>query len=275
MLSCRYLTDSAILHIMPQSFLGIRKANEIMEDILLTAQPRTVKGKQVSQLRRAAWIPAILYGSHLEKNFSIQIEEKVLQLVLAKAGRNRLIKLTVAQDGGERVVLARDVQRNSISGKLVHVDFQEVSLTEKITTQIPIALVGTSPVVTRGEGVLIHGIDALQVRLLPTDLVPHFEVDVSGLMELNKSLLVSDLKISDKIEILTATTEMVAKVVPVKEEVIAVEAPVAVAEVEVIKKGKIEEEGAEGEAPAAGAEAKKPTAGAEAKKPEAKKEEKK
>jgi len=247
-----------------------------MEDIFLTAQPRTVKGKQVSQLRRAAWIPAILYGNQLEKNISIQIEEGVLQLVLAKAGRNRLIKLTVAQDGGERVVLARDVQRNPISGRLVHVDFQEVSLTEKITTQIPIALVGTSPVVTRGEGVLIHGIDALTVRLLATDLVPHFEVDVAVLEELNKSLLVSDLKISDKIEILTAKTEMVAKVVPVKEEVIAVEAPVAAAEVEVIKKGKIEEEGAEGEAPAAaGAEAKKPTAGAEAKKSDEKKEEKK
>ena len=89
-------------------------------------------------------------------------------------------------------------------------------------------------------------------------------------------MFVKNLKVSDKIEVLTPSDEMVAKVVPVKEEVIAAEAPVAAAEVEVIKKGKIEEEGAEGEAPAAaGAEAKKPTAGAEAKKSDAKKEEKK
>ncbi len=244
-----------------------------MEDIRLTAQPRVVKGKQVSQLRRAAWIPAVLYGRQVQNALSLQIEEKLLLQVIARAGRNRVIKLTVAQDGGERLVLARQVQRNPISGRLVHVDLQEVSMTERITTQIPLALVGTSPVVQRGEGVLIHGIDTLQVRLLPGDLVSAFEVDVSGLVELHKSLLVGDLKLTDKIEILTGKTEMVAKVVPVKEEVIAVEAPVAVAEVEVIKKGKIEEEGAEGEAASAEA-GKKPTEFA--KKPvEAKKEEKK
>ena len=247
-----------------------------MEDILLTAQPRTVKGKQVSQLRRAAAIPGILYGRHLDKAVQIQIDEKILKLVIGKAGRNRLIKLTVEKDGGERLVLARDVQRNPISGKMLHVDFQEVSLTEKITTHIPILLVGTSPAVTRGEGVLIHGLDSLEVRLLPTDLVPHFEIDVSGLNALFQSLLAGDLKISDKIEILTARTEMIAKVVPVKEEIIAVEAPVASTEVEVIKKGKIEEEGVEGEAPTAGEVGKKPAGGEAVKKPvEAKKEPKK
>ncbi|MBI3538431.1 MAG: 50S ribosomal protein L25 [Chloroflexi bacterium] len=244
-----------------------------MEDIFLTAKPRALTGKQVSQLRRAAWIPGVLYGKHLDQTTSIQIEEKILKQVIAVAGRNRLIKLTVEQDGGERLVLAREVQRNPISGRLLHVDLQEVSMTEKITIQIPITLVGTSPAVTRGDGVMIHGITGLTVRLLPSDLIPHFNVDVSGLAELFSSLLVSDLKISDQIEILTARTEMVAKVVPVKEEVIAVEAPVAVAEVEVIKKGKIEEEGVEGEAPAPGEAAKKP--GEIAKKPEAKKEEKK
>jgi hypothetical protein len=81
-------------------------------------------------------------------------------------------------------------------------------------------------------------------------------VDVSSLENLNQSLFIKNLKVSDKIEVLTPGEEMVAKVVPVKEEVITTEAPVATAEVEVIKKGKIEEEGAEGEAPAAG-EAKK------------------
>ena len=110
---------------------------------------------------------------------------------------------------------------------------------------------------------MIHGINTVQIRVLPSDLIPNIEVDVSGLESLNQSLFVKNLTVSDKIEILTPGDEMVAKVVPVKEEVIAVEAPVAVSEVEVIKKGKIEEEGAEGEAAAAPGEAK-----------EAKKEEK-
>lgn len=236
-----------------------------MDEILLTAQPRAVIGKQVNALRRAGTIPAVLYGKHLAQPLALQIEERVLQKVVAQAGHNRLIKMTI-DAGAPRLVLTREVQRNPISGRLTHVDFQEVSLTEKITTPVPLVLVGTSPAVTRGEGLLIHGIDEVQIRVLPGDLIPQIEVDVSVLENLNQSLFVKDLKVSDKIEILTSGEEMVAKVVPVKEEVITTEAPVAVAEVEVIKKGKVEEEGAEGEAPASG-EAKKPA--------EAKKEEKK
>ena len=232
------------------------------EEYLLTAEPRTVRGKQVGQLRRAGSIPAILYGSHVETPLPLKIDEKTLKQVIAKAGHNRLIKLTV-DTGAARLVLTREVQRNSLTGRIVHVDFQEVSLTEKITTPVPLVLVGTSPAVTRGDGLLIHGIDSVEIRVLPTDLIPEIQVDVSALESLNQSLFVKDLQVSDKIEILTPGDEMVAKVVPVKEEVIAVEAPVAAAEVEVIKKGKEEEEG-EGEQATAGGEAK-----------EAKKEEKK
>ncbi|MDE3089730.1 MAG: 50S ribosomal protein L25 [Chloroflexota bacterium] len=236
------------------------------EEFLLTAEPRTVRGKQVSQLRRAGSVPAILYGSHIQTPLPLKIEEKTLKQIISKAGHNRLIKLNV-DSGAARLVLAREVQRNPLTGRIIHVDFQEVSMTEKLTTPVPLVLVGTSPAVTRGDGLLIHGINTVEIRVLPGDLIPQIEVDVSGLLELNQSLYVKDLKVGEKIEILTPGDEMVAKVVPVKEEVIAVEAPVATAEVEVIKKGKIEEEGIEGEAPAAGAEAK------EAK--ESKKEEKK
>ena len=226
-----------------------------MEEIVLTAQPRDVIGKQVNAMRRAGVVPAVLYGKHLEKPLALKIEEKALKAVVAKAGRNRLIKLTVDSEV-PRLVLTREVQRNPLSGRIIHVDFQEVSMAEKLTTQVPLVLVGTSPAATRGEGLLIHGIDTVQIRVLPTDLISNIEVDVSGLAELNQSLFVKDLKVSDKIEILTPGDEMVAKVVPVKEEVIVEEAPVAAAEVEVIGKGKKEEEVPEGEAPAAG-EAKK------------------
>jgi len=237
------------------------------EDILLTAEPRQVIGKQVKQMRRTGAIPAVLYGSSVDKPIVLKIEEKALKQVVAKAGRNRLIKLTV-DSNTPRLVLARAVQREPISGQILHVDFLQVSMTEKITTDAPLVLVGTSPAVTRGDGLLIHGINTVQIRVLPGDLIPSIEVDVTGLENLNQSLFVKDLKVSDKLEILTSADEMVAKIVPAKEEVITEEAPVAAAEVEVIKKGKIEEEGVEGEAaPAAAEAAKKPA--------EAKKEEKK
>jgi large subunit ribosomal protein L25 len=238
------------------------------EEILLTAEPRQLIGKQVKQMRRSGSIPGVLYGKSLEQPVSLKIDEKELKQVVAKAGRNRLIKLTM-DSKTPRLVLARAVQREPITGQILHVDFLQVSMTEKLTTDVPIVLIGTSPAVTRGEGLLIHGIDSVQIRVLPGDLIPHIEIDVSGLENLNQSLFVKDLKVTDKVEILTSAEEMIAKVVPAKEEVIVEEAPVAAAEVEVIKKGKIEEEGAEGEAVPA------PTPEAAKKPVEAKKEEKK
>ncbi len=220
------------------------------EEILMSAQPRQVIGKQVNALRRSGVVPAVVYGSHLDKPLTLQIDEKTLKQVVSKAGHNRLIKLTL--DGGApRLVLAREVQRNSLTQRIIHVDFQEVSMTEKISTEVPLILTGTSPAVTRGEGLLIHGIDTVMIRVLPTELIDSIEVDVSSLNDLNQSLFVSDLHVGEQIEILTPRDEMVAKVVPVKEEVITEEVPAAVAEPEVIGKGKKEEEeGAEGAAPA-------------------------
>jgi large subunit ribosomal protein L25 len=236
---------------------------EMAEEILLKAQPRKVAGKQVRALRREGWIPVSLYGRHTQPA-NLQADARALQTVLGQAGHNRLVKLTV--DGGEsRFVIIREIQRESITRKLLHVDMQEIAMHEKMTTQVPLVLVGTSPVVQRSEGLLIHGLQEVTIRVLPGDLIPSIEVDVSQIAALNQGLYVRDLKVSDKIEILTQGEDMVAKVIPVKEEKIEEVVPAATAEVEVIGKGKKEEEGAEGEAAATPAAAK----------PEAKKEEKK
>ncbi|HZQ07436.1 MAG TPA: 50S ribosomal protein L25 [Anaerolineae bacterium] len=218
------------------------------DEIQLTVKPRTVIGKQVKRLRREGWIPLAIYGAHVAPS-NMQVEERALRAVLSQAGHNRLIRLDVG-DGQPHVVITREIQREPISGKFWHVDFQEISLTEKMDIDIPIVLKGNSPAVTRGEGLLIHGLEQVSVRVLPTDLIPEIQVDVSRLENVNDTLHVSDLNFGDKIEILTSLDEMIAKIIPVKEEIIVEEAPVATAEVEVVGKGKKEEEApaAEGEA---------------------------
>jgi large subunit ribosomal protein L25 len=210
------------------------------DEIRLDAQPRTVAGKRVKQLRRSGVVPIVLYGGHISSS-SLQAEERPLRTVLSRAGHNRLIYLNLG-DPTPRVVLAREIQREPITGQLLHVDLQEVSLTEKMTLDVPIALHGTAPAVTRGEGLMIHGLEAVSIRVLPTDLIPEIVVDVTVLGNVNDALHVSDLRVSDNIEILTPLDEMIAKIIPVKEEVITEEVPVAAAEVEVIGKGKKEEE---------------------------------
>lgn len=216
------------------------------EDIQLSVKPRQVIGKQVRALRRQGWIPLSVYGAHVQPK-NMQAEERALRTVITKAGHNRLIRLDIG-DGQTHVVITREIQREPISGKYWHIDFQEISLTEKMEIDIPISIQGTSPATKTGEGLLIHGLSQVTVRVLPTDLIPEIVVDVTGLVNLNDTIHVSDLKLGDKIEILTSPEEMLAKIVPVKEEVIAVEAPVATAEVEVVGKKKEEEAAAESEA---------------------------
>jgi large subunit ribosomal protein L25 len=213
------------------------------EEILLNVQPRTIIGKQVRALRRNGWIPLSVYGTHVQAR-NMQAEERALRAVLNKAGTNRLIRLDTG-DGEQHVVITREIQREPISGKYWHIDFMEISLTEKMEIDIPVVLQGAPPLTKTNEALLIHGLETVTVRVLPTDLIPEIVVDVSTLVNLNDAIHVSDLKLGDKFEILTDGEEMLAKAIPVKEEVVATEAPVATAEVEVVGKEKKEEEAAE------------------------------
>jgi large subunit ribosomal protein L25 len=215
-----------------------------MEQIELTAAPRTVIGKQVKALRRAGLVPANLYGRSVEPQ-ALQVEAKALGRVLARAGQSRLIKLNVEGKAEPYMALARDIQRESIKGSLYHVDFFAVSMTERIKLEVQIALVGESPAVQRGEGVLVQALNNIQIECLPGDLIDAIRVDVSKLDKIDMQVTVKDLGVSDRIKILADPDDMVVRVTPVKEEKVEeVAAPTAEAapEVEVIEKGKKEEE---------------------------------
>lgn len=215
------------------------------EEILLTVKPREVIGKQVRALRRTGWIPLSVYGAHVAAR-NMQAEERTLRAVLHKAGHNRLIRLETGEGAGH-VVIAREIQREPISGKFWHVDFQEISMTEKMDVDVPVVFQGASPIVKSGNALLIHGLEEISIRVLPGNLIPEIHVDISALENIGDSIHVSDLQLGDTIEILTAPEELLAKIIPVKEEVVSSEAPVATAEVEVVSKGKKEEEGAAAE----------------------------
>jgi len=215
-----------------------------MEQFELTAAPRHVIGKQVKALRRAGQVPAILYGLNMEP-VPLQLETKSLNRVLSHVGQSRLIKLSVQGQREPHMALARAIHREPITGSLYHVDFMAVSMTEKIKVQVPVVLVGESPAVQRGEGVLVHAINNVEIECLPGDLIDAIRVDVSMLDKVDAQIVVRDLKAFAGVEILAEPDEMVVRVTPVREEKVEEVVPVAAeaaAEVEVIEKGKKEEE---------------------------------
>jgi large subunit ribosomal protein L25 len=214
-----------------------------MDKIELIAAPRKVIGKQVKALRRAGLVPANLYGSSVEP-VSLQIDAKTLKRVLMQAGQSRLITLNV--QGREPVqALAREIQREPITGSLYHVDLFAVSMTERIKLDVRIVLVGESPAVQRGEGVLVHALNIVQIECLPGDLIDSIRLDISGLDKVDAHYAVKDLPVSAGVQILADPDETVVRVTPVREEKaeeVVVPTGEAAAEVEVIEKGKKEEE---------------------------------
>jgi large subunit ribosomal protein L25 len=233
-----------------------------------------VTGKQVSALRRAGKLPAVIYGHHTEP-VSISLDMHSATLALSKIGTSSLI--TVDVDGHEYPALVRERQRDYIKGNLLHVDFLAVSLTEKIRAEVRVDILGTSPAVKDLNAVLVTGLHTLSVECLPTDLPDHFTVDIGVLEKVGDGIHVRDVVAPDKVRIMDDPDEMIVVATYAKEEVVE-EAPAAVegavpveaegAEPELsVERGKKEEEEAEGEEKKP--EAKKP----EAKKPEAKKPE--
>jgi large subunit ribosomal protein L25 len=217
------------------------------EQVGLTAEKRTVIGKHVKQLRRQGWVPGVMYG-HGFDSVPLRFEKKSLRHVLSKVGGSQLISINIEGNKQPEMALVRDVQRDPIKGSLLHVDFYRVRMTERLTTEVPLVIVGESPVAEAGEGILLQGISSIEVECLPNDLVDAIEVDLTDLAEIDQALYVRDLAVPAGIDVLTDLDEMVARVVPLEAEEVEEEEEVIpeAEEVEVITEAR-EEEAAGGE----------------------------
>lgn len=208
-------------------------ANEV---VIIKAENRTVKGKQVKALRRAGYLPGVIYGRHLEA-FPIQMNAHETSLKLSKLTSSSLITIDV--DGKTYSVIVRDRQRDPIYGRLIHVDFLAVSLTETLRTSVGISLTGEAPVSKLADVVILHNLYELEIECLPSDLPSNIEVDLSGLQSVDDSITVADLKLGSKITILTDPEEVIVSVSYAQEKAAAEEE--GGEEPEVVEKGKKEE----------------------------------
>lgn len=215
-----------------------------MEKIVLEAKKRQETGKRVKNVRRAGFIPAIIYG-HKQDPLPISLEKQSATQILNKVSGSTV--LTVRVDGKDYSTLVRDVQRDHLKNEFLHLDFLAVSLTEKLRTAVSITLIGEAPVLKEYEALIVAGISEVEVEALPQDLPETLEVDLSGLVEIGDAIYLKDLPVPANVEFLTDTEELIAVASAVKEEVVE-EAAVEglegeeIAEPEVIEHGKAEDE---------------------------------
>ncbi len=216
------------------------------ENYVLEAEARTIVGKKVSQLRREGLVPVAVYGPKVEP-MNLQIHYRPLQVALMKAGGTNLIDINI--DGSIQTVLAREVQRDVLRGDILHVDFFVVDLTEKIRIDVPIHFVNESPAVATRKGILITGPTVLTIETLPSNLLSEIEIDLSGLNDVGDAVHVRDLNLASEISIINDPDEMIARISQTSaarseegEELEEGGAESAPGEVEIIRKGKEEDE---------------------------------
>lgn len=228
----------------------------------IKAEKRSVIGKQVKGLRREGKVPAVVYGAGLEPT-AIELRSREAERALARVSGATLMDLEL--DGVTHKVLVREIQRHSIRRDLRHVDFLKVAMDQVIRAEVPIELLGEAPAVKTLGGVLVTGVQAIEVEALPADLPDRVTVSIEGLEKIDDKISVGDLAIGKGVRILTPAEDVVARVIYQVAEVLEepTEAVAVAAEPEVIARKK-EEEGEEGEE---GAEKEKPTKEKEKEKP--------
>lgn len=206
-----------------------------MKQIELEISKRETLGKKVRFLRREGIVPANLYGNGLT-SIPLQVDAKDLKQVLSQAGKTGIITLNIADVETPRKVLVREVQENPLTDELLHVDFYQVKMTEKIKADIPLVFTGEAPVLKHNKNAsLLRLIDSVSVEALP-DALPHsLEVDLSSLEETTQAICIKDIALDDKVTLLGDPEQLVVKIAESRRE--AVEA-----EVKTEAKEEVEEE---------------------------------
>ena len=212
----------------------------------LPAQIRQIKGKKVKNLRMNDILPAVLYGTKI-KPICLQINLKFFEKIYKQVERSSLIKLKINQpekSSKEYLVLIHAVQQDPITEKIIHADFYQPKLEEKIEAKVGLIFEGEAPAVKELGGILVKNIYELTVKALPQNLPKEIKVDVSSLKKFGDAILVKDLIINKEIEILRSPEDLIVSVVQPKEIEEELEKPIEekVEEVEKIEKKTKEEE---------------------------------
>ncbi|MBE9513392.1 MAG: 50S ribosomal protein L25 [Chloroflexi bacterium] len=200
-----------------------------MEGLALKATTRDILGKKTRFLRRQGITPAHLFGHNL-KSLALQCNTTELKSIIAQAGTTTLFNLKIGTEKRPRKVLIREIQNDALSQQILHIDFYQIIMTEKIKVEVPIVLVAEAPAMRVKGRLLMQSLTSLSIECSPDKLPPEVKVDLSPLEEVGQAIRVKDLVINPDITITSDPDQLIVKI---SEEAAAkVEEAVAEAEAE-------------------------------------------
>jgi large subunit ribosomal protein L25 len=206
---------------------------------------RQITGRKVKLLRRQGKVLGNVFGKKIT-SIAIQMDSPDFTKLYHEVGETTLLDLQITGEAKSRPVLIANIQRHPVTNQIIHVDFHQVDLAEKVTANVPLEFLGESPAVKEQGGILVHVVTEIEVEALPAELPDKFIVDISKLANLGDSLTLKELNLDrSKVTIDLADDTTIVTIQSPKEEEV-VEAPAVPAE------GEAAPAPAEGEAAPAG-----------------------
>lgn len=214
----------------------------------IIAQPRDTKIR-AKILRGQGLVPIILYGKEI-KSIPLSMSIALFTKLYKEAGETTIIDLKIEGMDKSHPVLIKDLQLDPATDEHIHVDFYEIKAGEKLRAGIPLIFEGEASAIKEFGGILITNKNEIEIECLPKDLPKEIKVDISGLTEIDDSIMVKDIKIPAGVEVLDELEDSVIIVAPPaveeeEEEIVSEEEAIDAVEAT----GEKSEDDAEGEAP--------------------------
>jgi large subunit ribosomal protein L25 len=203
---------------------GQSHARKKMEKLQLKAVIRNLKTDKPGKMRKDGLLPAVLYGNKVA-TLPLSINARDFDKILKKAGESTIVDL-ITDDGKTHPVLIHEYQIHYLTSVPTHVDFYQVSLTEKLKAKVALEFTGESKAVKQLGGVLVKVLNEVEVECLPADLPHNIVVALNSLETLQDSIHVKNLTAPEKVKIITPADELVVKVQPPREVEAELSAPV-------------------------------------------------
>lgn len=182
-----------------------------MENLTLSTTNRSVLGKKTRFLRRQGITPTHLFGHNLS-SLTLQCDTAELQRIITQAGTAKPISLEIEGDKRPRPVFIREIQKDELTGQLLHVDFYQVKKTEKIKIDVPIVFVGEAPAMKERGNFLTYSVTNLSIECLPGEVPPRIEVNLSHLEKAEQAIYVKDIILRPAITVITDLDQLMVKV---------------------------------------------------------------
>lgn len=181
------------------------------EAVTLELTPREILGKKVKVLRREGILPVHLYGPGVDSR-PLQCESPKLIEILARAGGNTPITITIKGEDESHLAFAREIQWDPRRDDILHVDFLVAEVSRPVSAQVPIVLVGDSMAARAAGGTVMQQLRTLSVEALPLEIPGDLEVDLARMTETDSVIRAGDIILASNVIMLTDPEDVVARI---------------------------------------------------------------